>query len=178
MVRTRVGYAGGTTPEPAYHHLGDHVEVVQIDYNPLAVSLTQLIDTFWRSHRPRLRVHSRQYSSLVLCENKEDLDLAILSKAEYECRLGAVQTETSLIEHFYLAEGYHQKYYLRRLPKIFQEVEAKYKTLPQLLRSTAVSRLNGYVGGFGTPAKLELELPTFGLSQGAEQRLREQVASF
>jgi len=97
VVRTSVGYAGGTTPEPKYHRLGDHVEVVQIDYNPLLV---------------------------------------------------------------------------------FQEVEAKFKTLSQLLRSTAVARLNGYVGGFGTPAELELELPTFGFSQGAEQRLREHVASY
>src|SRR6056297_2299392 len=31
VVRTRVGYAGGTTPDPTYHDLGDHTEVVQIE---------------------------------------------------------------------------------------------------------------------------------------------------
>jgi len=34
VVRTRVGYTGGTTPEPTYHKLGDHSESVQIDFDP------------------------------------------------------------------------------------------------------------------------------------------------
>ena len=33
VVRTRVGYAGGTNPDPTYHALGDHTEVVQVDYD-------------------------------------------------------------------------------------------------------------------------------------------------
>ena len=37
VVRTRVGYAGGTTPEPTYHDLGDHTEAVQVEYDPTVI---------------------------------------------------------------------------------------------------------------------------------------------
>ena len=32
MLRTRVGYAGGTTPHPTYRSIGDHSEAVQVDF--------------------------------------------------------------------------------------------------------------------------------------------------
>ena len=44
VVRTRVGYAGGTTENPTYHDLGDHTECVQIDYDPRALSFDQVLD--------------------------------------------------------------------------------------------------------------------------------------
>ena len=34
VVRTRVGYAGGTRTDPSYHALGDHTEVLQVDFDP------------------------------------------------------------------------------------------------------------------------------------------------
>ena len=39
VVRTRVGYAGGTEPEPSYYSLGDHTEVVQVEYDPDALEI-------------------------------------------------------------------------------------------------------------------------------------------
>ena len=34
VLRTRVGYAGGTKPSPTYYSLGDHTETVELDYDP------------------------------------------------------------------------------------------------------------------------------------------------
>ena len=31
VIRTRVGYAGGSTNNPSYHHLDNHIETIQID---------------------------------------------------------------------------------------------------------------------------------------------------
>lgn len=172
VVRTRVGYAGGTTKSPTYHSMGDHTEVVQIDYDMTRVGLKELLEIFWHGHRPRARAYGRQYMSLILCAEKKDQDVAILSKAEYQMRYGDVLTEIRLLDKFHLAEAYHQKYYLRRLPAVFKEVEAEHKTLAGLLDSTEVSRLNGYAGGFGSTAELEADLAIFKLSLEAGARLR------
>ncbi|HEX4588498.1 MAG TPA: peptide-methionine (S)-S-oxide reductase MsrA [Gemmataceae bacterium] len=53
---TAVGYMGGTTENPAAEAVaaGDtgHVEVVEIDYDPIKVRYRQLLDVFWRCHDP------------------------------------------------------------------------------------------------------------------------------
>ena len=64
MIRTRVGYAGGTKKNPAYHNLGDHTETIQIDYDPTKISFEKLLETFWDSHNPAQRSWSRQYMSV------------------------------------------------------------------------------------------------------------------
>ena len=50
-MRTRVGYAGGTTQDPTYHNLGDHSETVQIDYDPAQVSDQELLDRSFTNYR-------------------------------------------------------------------------------------------------------------------------------
>lgn len=42
----------------------------------------------------------------------------------------------------------------------------------QLTDSTAAARVNGYVGGHGTPGQLEDELPLLGLTEAGENILR------
>ena len=38
VIRTKVGYAGGSRKDPTYHKLGDHTETVQMTYDPEEVS--------------------------------------------------------------------------------------------------------------------------------------------
>ena len=38
-----MGYGGGLTPNPDYGHIGDHTEVVQIDYDPARLSYSDLL---------------------------------------------------------------------------------------------------------------------------------------
>ena len=47
MVRTRVGYAGGTKKTPTNHSLGDHSKTIQIDYDPTRISYEELLAVFW-----------------------------------------------------------------------------------------------------------------------------------
>ncbi|NIP94985.1 MAG: peptide-methionine (S)-S-oxide reductase, partial [Akkermansiaceae bacterium] len=37
MLRTRVGYCGGTKENPTYRSLGDHTEAIAIDFDPTVV---------------------------------------------------------------------------------------------------------------------------------------------
>ncbi|KOB72754.1 Ecdysone-induced protein 28/29kD [Operophtera brumata] len=50
VVRTRVGYSGGTTKNPAYRNLGDHTEVIELDFDPKTVTYEDLLDMFWANH--------------------------------------------------------------------------------------------------------------------------------
>jgi len=74
---------------------------------------------------------------------------------------------------FYLAEDYHQKYYLRHDSVLMRELASYSPT--QLVESRVAARLNGYVAGKGTPAQLREELPLLGLSVSANEHLEKLV---
>ena len=41
VLRTRVGYAGGTTANPTYHNIGNHIEAVEIDFDRSQISYAE-----------------------------------------------------------------------------------------------------------------------------------------
>lgn len=75
---------------------------------------------------------------------------------------------------FYVAEDYHQKYYLRHDSTLMREL-ADY-TPAQLRESRVAARLNGYVAGRGTTARLADEIASFGLSADGANHLQRVVA--
>ena len=176
MVRTRVGYAGGSTENPTYYQLGDHSETVQIDYDPTRISYQDLLDVFWSSHSPRRPAGSRQYASIIFYHDEEQRRLAEESKRRYESQCGCrVYTEILPLEKFYLAEAYHQKYYLQGWHTFMDEFTAMYPDMSDFIRSTAAARVNSYLGGQGTLAQLQAEIDQLGLSPEAREALRDIV---
>lgn len=171
-----MGYAGGSKPNPTYYNLGDHSETIQIDYDPTKVSYEQLLDLFWSEHSPTSRPYSRQYMTAIFYHNEEQKRLALKTKEREEARLKKkVYTEVLPFSRFYLAEDYHQKYYLRGFSELASEFTAIYPDLDGFVNSTAVTRVNGYVGGYGTAAQLDAEIEGFGLSPEGARKLREIV---
>lgn len=165
MVRTRVGYAGGTSTNPTYYNLDGHTETVQVDYDPMKISYNELLDVFWDSHDPTASAYSRQYQSIIFFHNEEQHRLAVQSKQREEAKLGnSITTEIGPFSNFYLAEDYHQKYYLRQIPEIMADFKAMYPDTRQFTDSTAAARTNGYIGGYGTAETLQKELASYGLS--------------
>ena len=80
IVRTRVGYAGGTTVNPTYRNIGDHAETIQIDFDPTVMTYEELLATFWASHNPiRLKLR-RQYMSAIFYHDASQRDAALASK--------------------------------------------------------------------------------------------------
>lgn len=176
MVRTRVGYAGGTTPSPTYHGIGDHSETIQIDYDPDRISYAELLAVFWDSHDPTSRPWSRQYMSIIFYHDEDQRRLAEATRdREAEARGRTVYTEIVPFSGFTLAEDYHQKYRLRHLPELLRELGAIYPEPSDLVNSTAAARVNGYVGGYGTLGALEAEIGDLGLSSAAQHKLLELV---
>ncbi len=175
-MRTRVGYAGGTTPDPTYHRLGDHSECVEIDYEADVITYDDLLAVFWSSHDPRGRSYSRQYRSAILVRDEQQSAAAERSKAAIESRLGHVSTSIETLDRFYRAEDYHQKYRLRGSRRVFGELRSVMSDERAFIDSTAAARLNGWLDGWGTEAQLERELPLIGLSEAARDEVRASAA--
>ncbi len=172
MVRTRVGYAGGTSCSPTYREIGDHSETVQIDFDPAQITYEELLEVFWASHNAAAEPWSRQYMSIIFYQSAGQKDLALASLQREEARSqGKVHTEIVEYDGFYLAEDYHQKYYLQMHPDLLDEFTAMYPEMGDLIRSTAAARVNGYLGGNGTRGSLQGQLDSLGLSQAGMERL-------
>ncbi|NLF01056.1 MAG: peptide-methionine (S)-S-oxide reductase [Anaerolineales bacterium] len=176
MVRTRVGYAGGTTRNPTYRNLGDHSETIQIDYDPSQITYAELLELFWSGHDPSRPAGSRQYMSIIFYESEAQKRLAEETRDREAAKLGKVTTEIRPAGEFYLAEDYHQKYYLQNTLALMAEFEAIYPDAADFMNSTAVARVNGYIGGHGTLEQLQNESEALGLSPEGQQLLMSRYA--
>lgn len=167
-----MGYAGGTKANPTYRSLGDHTETVQVDYDPSKISYDKLLSAFWTGHDPTYRNWSRQYASIIFVHDDEQRRLAEASKARVEREQGrTVYTEIVPYRGFTLAEDYHQKHDLRQFAEFEEELRKIYPSFPEFVASTAVARVNGYLGGEGSYTELEKEVDSLGLSQARKDEL-------
>jgi peptide-methionine (S)-S-oxide reductase len=156
--------------------MGDHAETIQIDYDPSKISYAELLEVFWSSHDPTRPAWKRQYMSAIFFNNEEQKRLALETR---DRKATAVQkkiyTEIIPFAEFYLAEDYHQKYYLQQVPELKREFRTIYSADQDFTNSTAAARVNGYVDGYGSPAKLKTEIDDLGLSPAGKKALLERV---
>jgi peptide-methionine (S)-S-oxide reductase len=178
VIRTRVGYSGGTKKNPTYHDLGDHSETIQIDFDPAQISYQNLLEVFWKSHDPNRPSWSRQYRPALFFHHEEQKRLALESRDREAARInGKIRTEILPASEFYPAEDYHQKYYLRQDFVLANEFRKMFPSEKELVNSTAAARVNGYISGYGTHEALKGELDKLGLSEAGRKRLLERVPS-
>ncbi len=110
VVRTTVGYAGGEKEDPTYHDLGDHSEVVLVEYNPSKISYGELLELFFANHDPTVK-QKTQYRSVIFYYDRKQLDLAEEKLKEYREEADrTVQTKIEKFNGFTKAEDYHQNY--------------------------------------------------------------------
>ena len=88
---------------------------------------------------------------------------------------GEIKTQIVPIRSFTLAEDYHQKYLLKSRKDLTNELTRIYPNHREFVDSTAVTRLNGYVGGHGSPTQLSREIESLGLSPQGKQALTQVV---
>jgi methionine-S-sulfoxide reductase len=171
VIRTRVGYTGGTTENPTYHRLGDHTESIQIDYDPTQISYEELLNEFWKGHSATSPPFSRQYASFIFYHSETQKELALATRSQEKAQRGQeIYTEIVPAGTFYRAEPYHQKYRLRGKPALMQEFGAAYPNEEDLVNSTAAARVNGYLGGYGSCEQFRTEMDELRLSsKGLEQ---------
>ena len=114
------GYAGGSSSNPTYKAvssgLSDHVEVVQVYFDPSQVSLRELIDFFWTTHdvsdgRGVYPDYGPQYRSLLLYQDAAQKAIIEASRSAYIAQTSKqVATELKQLDTFYTAEAYHQDF--------------------------------------------------------------------
>ena len=161
---------------PNYNNMGDHTETVQVDYDPERITYAQLLDVFWRSHRPTGRSWSRQYMNAVFYHDERQRQQAMDSKTAVERKIGrTVKTEVVPLLSFTMAEDYHQKYILKGRDALNNEMTSIYPSHRDFVDSTAVARLNGYAGGNGSRDQLSREIESLGLSADVKKVLAEMV---
>jgi peptide-methionine (S)-S-oxide reductase len=178
VVRTRVGYAGGTTENPAYYSLGDHTETIQIEYDPAVISYEELLNVFWTSHDPSRQPWSRQYMSILFYHDEEQERVAFEVRDRMAAEMGReILTEIVPFSGFYLAEDYHQKYRLQQDSVLEREFRTIYPDPEDFVDSTAAARVNGYLAGYGSLEMLRDELDSLGLSARGRDHLWEKVSN-
>ncbi|KAG5887831.1 hypothetical protein JTB14_022689 [Gonioctena quinquepunctata] len=174
VLRTRVGYSGGKTLNPVYKNLGDHTEVIEIDYDPKIISYEDLLQLFWNHHEYGLAtVVKRQYMSLILYHSEEQKLAAEVSlKKEQHQRKEQLRTEIAPAGPFYPAEDYHQKYRLQKYKSICEELGLT----PELLQTSHVAaRLNGYIAGVGKEEDFERDVVKLGLPEKVAKFVRDHL---
>ncbi|OAQ54492.1 hypothetical protein HTG_02770 [Natrinema mahii] len=115
------GYAGGHVEDPSYREVctgnTGHAEVVQVEYDPDAITYDELLEVFFATHDPTQRNRQgpdvgTQYRSIVLAHDDEQHRQAEAYiealDAEYD---DDVVTELEPLETFYRAEENHQDYF-------------------------------------------------------------------
>ena len=115
------GYMGGKTQTPTYRDVCSgstgHAEVVQIRYDPEAISYADLLEVFFVIHDPTTlnqqgSDRGTQYRSAIFYHSAEQLataEAAVL--AQQPSWPDPIVTELVAAEVFYPAEDYHQDYF-------------------------------------------------------------------
>ena len=117
------GYMGGPGANPTYREVceGDtgHAEVVQLRFDPAEVSFASILEVFFAIHDPTTLNRQgndagTQYRSVIFFHSPEQERVA---RAAIAGLTGAfrdpVVTEVSLASQFWIAEDYHQEYFVR-----------------------------------------------------------------
>lgn len=123
MTSTAVGYSGGKTKNPTYmqvcYNRTGHAEVVRVEYDPKKVSYDRLLEVFFGVHNPTqfggqgVNIGD-QYRSVVFYHSEEQLSAVTAWRDKLEKSKGKkLATQIVKAPAFYMAESYHQQYYVR-----------------------------------------------------------------
>jgi peptide-methionine (S)-S-oxide reductase len=154
-----------------------YAETVQVDYDPARISYEQLLDIFWHSHHPEMRPWSWQYASIIFYHNPDQLRAAEETKFHVEETLKKVKVQTQFMHYteFYLAEDYHQKYWLQTSADLMRDFHRIYPNFKDIVNSTAAARVNGIMGGYSSLDGTMEEISSYGLSAESNKILTDTV---
>jgi peptide-methionine (S)-S-oxide reductase len=134
VIKTVVGYCGGTEPNPTYNLVTSektkYRESIEITYDPTKISYDQLLDIYWRQIDPtqadgQFTDIGPSYRAAIFYGNPEEKKIAEASKEKLASSgkfKKTVVTEILPAMKFWPAEDYHQKYY-RQNPEHFEAFE-------------------------------------------------------
>ncbi len=121
VIKTTVGYAGGTSENPTYEEIcsrqSGHAEVLELEYDPKIMPLEKLLDILFTMHDPTSMDkqgadEGPEYRSMILYTNEKQKKIVeeFIKKSQKEYDKPIV-TEVRKLNKFYPAEDYHQQFY-------------------------------------------------------------------
>jgi peptide methionine sulfoxide reductase MsrA len=175
VMRTRVGYCGGTVAEPTYGRVcsdpewADWVPAVQVEYDPSEVSYWRILDAVFGGH-DGWGGERRQQQSTILAHTDAQ---AAVARQVVANRYGS----TTAVEPFVVfwdAEACHQKRHLQRAPELFMSLGLREPS--ELLSSRAAAVLNAVAARKLRPELAERRLAAME-GEVSEEQLRSLVGA-
>jgi peptide-methionine (S)-S-oxide reductase len=124
VVSVESGYMGGHVPNPDYRTVCEgrsgHVEVVQVTFDPAVASFREILEVFFAMHDPTSMDRQGndagpQYRSVIFFHDEGQRAVAEQLIAELESEKAfarPIVTELRPAAPFYIAEDYHQEYFV------------------------------------------------------------------
>ena len=134
VIRTTVGYCGGTESNPTYELVGSektkYRESIEIAYDPARISYDQLLDIYWKQIDPtqsdgQFTDIGPSYQAAIFYADENEKKIAEESKAKLASSgrfKKPVVTEILPAMKFWPAEDYHQTY-SKKNPEHFEAFE-------------------------------------------------------
>ena len=129
VISAESGYTGGHKEDPTYEevctHTTGHVEAVRVTFDARIVHYDELLEVFWRSMDPtdaggQFGDRGESYESRIFVVDEKQRETAEQSKKKLAAS-GRFDSDivTPIVDasKFYLAEDYHQDYYLKMTRK-------------------------------------------------------------
>ena len=123
------GYSGGHVQNPTYDHIctggTGHAEVVQVTFDPVAITFRELLEVFFTIHDPTTLNRQgadigTQYRSAIFYHTPQQKDVAAQVIAAMNAAgtwPGRIVTEVTELAEFFPAEDYHRDYFQRNPTK-------------------------------------------------------------
>ncbi len=125
VVKTAVGYTGGTLTNPTYEqvcsHATGHAEAVEIDFDPTKTNYRKLLEVLFAHHDPTTKNQQGpdigdQYRSAIFYASEDQKKEALAYIAELTRAKRFPKPIVTLVvpsTKFYKAEEYHQNYFVK-----------------------------------------------------------------
>jgi len=122
VVKVESGYTGGHVPNPTYRQICDgntgHAEVIQVTFDPTAVTFREIVEIFFTVHDPTTLNRQgndvgTQYRSAIFYHTPEQQAIAedVKNNVAQAIWDDPIVTEISPLSTYYPAEAYHQNYF-------------------------------------------------------------------
>jgi peptide-methionine (S)-S-oxide reductase len=123
VAKVESGYTGGQTDSPSYRDVCSgttgHAEVVQVSFDPAAISFADILDIFFAIHDPTTLNRQgndtgTQYRSAIFYDSPEQKRIAEEKIAELTAAKAfpsPIVTQVAPLTQFFKAEDYHQGYF-------------------------------------------------------------------
>lgn len=123
VLNTEVGYANGQKENPNYQMVctgqSGYVELVKVDYDESKISLSFLLDLYYKSINPctlnrQAGDIGEQYRTGIYYEDEDDYTIAKVSLSNLQKNHSEkIMIELEKLKNYYKAEEYHQDYLVK-----------------------------------------------------------------